>query len=105
MTHFGLGSSGEDPRGSLLGRVGLPTWEPALPAWEAALFPWEAWGALSLAECLEPCLPDLVCLPAWPEGGLLPAWEWFSLVGGLVVTLLPACKEVLSPGGKELPDL
>ena len=80
--------------------MGLPTQEPALLAWEAALFPQEAWGALNLAEHLEPCLPDLVCLPAWPEGGLLPAWEWFSLVGGLVVTSLPAWEEVLSPRGR-----
>ena len=61
MTHFGLGSSGEDPWGDLLGVEVLPSRERALPAWEAALFPWEA---LCLVECLEPCLPALTCLPA-----------------------------------------
>ena len=68
MTHFGLGSSGEDPWGSLIGGlgVGLPSQEPALSAWEAVLFPWEAWRALCLAEHLGFCLPDLVVtgLPA-----------------------------------------
>ena len=41
MTHFGLGSSGEDPWGSLFGGlgVGLLSWEPVLSAWEAVLFP------------------------------------------------------------------
>ena len=39
MTHVGLGSSKEDPLGSLLGGKGV-----ALPAWEVVLFPWEAWG-------------------------------------------------------------
>ena len=44
MTHLGLGSSLEDPWGSLLGAVGveLPSQELALSAWEAALFSWEA---------------------------------------------------------------
>ena len=61
MTHFGLGSSEEDPWGSLLGGlgVGLPSWAPALSAWEAVLFPWEAWRALCLVEHLAVCLPDL----------------------------------------------
>ena len=61
MTHLGLGSSLEDPWGSLLGMVGvgLPSPGLALSAWEAVLFPWEAWGALCLVECLKPCLPDL----------------------------------------------
>ena len=61
LTHFGLGSSGEDTWESLLGGlgVGLPSWEPALSAWEAVLFPWEAWRALCLAEHLGFCLPDL----------------------------------------------
>ena len=60
MTHFGLGSSGEDPWGSLLGGlgVGLPSQEPALSAWEAVLFPWEAQRAHCLAECMGLCLPD-----------------------------------------------
>ena len=45
MTHFGLGSSEEDPWGSLLGVGGwVPSQELALLAWEVALFPWEAWG-------------------------------------------------------------
>ena len=45
MTHFGLGSSGEDPWRSLFGGLGvrLLSWEPVLSAWEAVLFPWEAW--------------------------------------------------------------
>ena len=62
MTHFGLGSSEEDPWGSLLGEldVGLPSQESVLSAWEAELFPWEAWGALCLTEFLGACLPDLV---------------------------------------------
>ena len=68
MTHLGLGSSLEDPWGSLLGMVveGLPSWELVLSAWEAALFSWEAWGALCLVECLKPCLPDLAWLLVWP---------------------------------------
>ena len=46
MTHFGLGLSGEDPWGSLLGgKGGLPSQELALSAWEVVLFPWEAWRA------------------------------------------------------------
>ena len=66
MTHLGLGSSLEDPWGSLLGMVGsgLPSQELALSAWEAVLFSWEAWGALCLVECLQPCLPDLASMPA-----------------------------------------
>ena len=62
MTHFGVGSSGEDPWGSLFGGldVELLSWEPVLSAWEAVLFPWEASRAPCLAECLEFCLPDLV---------------------------------------------
>ena len=45
MTHFGLGSSKEDPWGSLLGVVGLvPSQELVLLAQIVALFPWEAWG-------------------------------------------------------------
>ena len=62
MTLFGLGSSGEDPWGSLLGGLGVGwlSQEPALSAWEAVLFPWEAWRALCLAEHLGFCLPDLV---------------------------------------------
>ena len=72
MTLSGLGSSGEDPWGSLLGGlgVGLHSQEPALSAWEAVMFPWEAWRALCLAECLGICLLDLLTwLPAWLEGG------------------------------------
>ena len=61
MTHFGLGSSGEVPWGSLLGGlgVGLPAQEPALSSWEAVLFPWEALRALCLVEHLAFCLHDL----------------------------------------------
>ena len=102
MTHFGLGSSGEDPWGSLFGGlgVGLLSWEPALSTWEAVLFPWEACRALCLAEHLGFCLPDLVTwLPAWPEGRMLPAWECLSPPGVYVVALLPTWDEVLS-GGK-----
>ena len=45
MTHFELGSSEEDPWGSLLGVGGwVPSWELVLPAWGVVLFPWEAWG-------------------------------------------------------------
>ena len=45
MTHFGLGSSKEDPLGSLLGVGGwVPSWELVLLAWEVVLFPWEAMG-------------------------------------------------------------
>ena len=42
MTHLGLGSSGEDPWGSLLGGWGveLLLQVPALSSWEAVLFPW-----------------------------------------------------------------
>ena len=62
MTHLGLGSSLEDPLGSLLGMVGvgLPSQELAMSVWEAVLFSWEAWAALCLVECLKP-------LPAWPS--------------------------------------
>ena len=62
MAHLGLGSSGEDPSGSLLGGLGvrLLSQEPVLSAWEAVLFPWEAWRALCLVEHLEFFLPDLV---------------------------------------------
>ena len=71
MTQLGLGSSLEDPWGSLLGMVGVgvPSQELVLSAWEAVLFSWEAWDALCLVECLKPCLPDLNWLPTWP------AWE------------------------------
>ena len=45
MIHFGLGSSKEDPWGSLLGVRGrVPSREPVLFAGEVALFPWESWG-------------------------------------------------------------
>ena len=69
MTHLGLGSSLEDPWGSLLVGVWVPSQELVLSAWEAVLFSWEAWDALCLVECLKPCLPDLTWLPTWP------AWE------------------------------
>ena len=102
MTHFGLGSSREDPWGSLLGLlgVGLPSQKPVLSAWEAVLFPWEAWRVLCLVEHLGLCLPDLVVtwLPAWLEGRLLPAWEGLSPAGVFVLALLPAWEEALSPG-------
>ena len=84
MSHWGLGSSREDPWGSLLGRLGvrLTSWVPVLSAWEAVLFPWEAWRPLCLAECLG-------FWPAWPSnlvacltyGRLLPTWEEFSPAG------------------------
>ena len=79
MMHLGLGSSLEDPWGSLLGMVGV-----GLSSQEIALFSWEAWTALCLAECLKPCLPDLPWLldwPAWelplpfPREGWVVAWE------------------------------
>ena len=102
MTHFGLGSSKEDPWWSLLGgrcRVAfqgisvvclggstvplgglgdpMPDWAPgSLPAWHLVV----SW------------------LPAWLEGRLLPAWEGLSLPGVLVVTSLPAWDEALSLG-------
>ena len=102
MTHFGLGSSKEDPLESLLGGLGveLPSWEPALSAWEAVSFPWEAWRVLCLAGHLRFCLPDLAItlLPAWLEGRLLPAWKGLSPAGICVVASLPALEEVLSPG-------
>ena len=71
MTHLGLGSSLEDPWGSLMGMVGveLSSQELVLSAWETALSSWEAWGALCLVECLKHCLLVLAWLPAWP------AWE------------------------------
>ena len=99
MTHFGLGSSKEDPGGKPVKGVGvgLPSQEPVLPVWEAVLFPWEA---LCLTEHQDACLTDLdiPLLPAWLEGQLLPAWEGFSLAGVLVMTLLPAWEEGLSLG-------
>ena len=131
MTHLGLGSSGEDPWGSLLGGwgVGLLSWVPALSAWEAVLFPWEAWRDLCLAEHLGCCLPDLVpWLPDWPAweefspagGRWVPAWEAEeaarlppSLGEGWVTSLpvaweaweawLPATKLLPSPGGRWEP--
>ena len=69
MTHLGLGSSLEDPWGSLLVWVWVPSWELVLSAWEAVLSSWEAWDALCLVDHLKPCLPDLTWLPTWP------AWE------------------------------
>ena len=82
MTHLELGSSGEEPWGSLLGvwGVGLLSQVPALSAWEAVLLPWEAWRALCLAEHL----PDLVpWLPDWPAWGEFPLargrWRYFRL--------------------------
>ena len=54
MTHLGLGSSLEDPCGTLLGAV-----VEMLSSQEIALFSWEAWGALCLVECLWPCLTYL----------------------------------------------
>ena len=78
MTHFGLGSSREDPWGPTVGLgVRMPSQVPALSAWEAVLFPWEAWRALCLAEYLGCCLPDLV--PWLPD---CPAWGELSPVGG-----------------------
>ena len=85
MTHFGLGSSGEDPWGSLLGgRSGV-----AFLGTSAVCL-----GALCLAECL--CLPNLLALL---EGGLLSAWGRISPAGGVVVASLPAWEEVLTLGG------
>ena len=62
MTHFGLGSSGEDPWGSLLGGlgVGLPSWEPAAVCLGGSAVPLGSLEGLCLAECLGFCLPDLV---------------------------------------------
>ena len=109
VTHFGLGSSKEDPWGSLLGGLGveLPSQEPVLSAWEAVLFPLEAWRTLCLDECLGFCLPDLAItwLPAWVEGRLLPAWEGLSPAGVFVVASLLAWEELLSPEWGELPEL
>ena len=46
------------PLGSLLGgRGAFPG--ASTTCLRIALFPWEAWGALSLAECLTACLPEL----------------------------------------------
>ena len=63
MTHLGLGSSGEDPWGSLLWvwGVGLLSWVPALSAWGGS--------AVTLGS-LEGPLPSW--MPAWP--GTLIAW-------------------------------
>ena len=109
MTHLGLGSSGENPWGSLLGRLGvtLTSQVPVLPAWEAVLLSWEAWRALCLAECLGFCLPDLVpWLPAWLVGGLLPAWEEFSPAEGRWVPTWEAgeaTKLLPFPEGRRVP--
>ena len=75
MTHLGLGSSLEDPWGSLLGVVVV-----RLSSWEIALFSWEA---LHLVDCLKPCLTDLAWLLDWPAWGeLLPSlWEVSSGLG------------------------
>ena len=48
MTHLGLGSSLEDPWGSLLGVVVV-----RLSSQEITLFSWEAWGTLCLVDCLK----------------------------------------------------
>ena len=64
MTHLGLGSSLEDPWGSLLGVVVV-----RLSSREIELFSWEAWGALCLIDHLKPCLTDLAWLLGWPAWG------------------------------------
>ena len=105
MTHLGLGSSGEDPWGSLLGLWGvrLLSQVPTLSAWEAVLFPWEAWRALNLAEHLPDLVPWLPDWPAWEElsparGRWTPAWEAGEAAGlppSLGDRMLLAC---LPPG-------
>ena len=93
MTHFGLGSSGEDPGEAYWGvRCMIAFLGPVLSAWVAVLFPWEALRDLCLVECLVPWLTTWLVarlLPAWQE--LSPAWVW-------VVALLPAWEEALAPG-------
>ena len=86
MTHLGLGSSKEEPWGSLLGGRGLG----AFPGTSATCLgsstvPLGSLGGLHLVECLPACLPACLsyCLPAWVEE-LLPAWEGPSLVGMLL---------------------
>ena len=73
VTHFGLGSSKEDPWGSVLGSrrwVVFPG-TSAVCLWGSAV-PLGSLGALCLAECLVDCLPDQVTswLPARLEGGV-----------------------------------
>ena len=111
MTHLGLGSSLEDPWGSLLG-VGLPSQELVLSAWEAAPFSWEAWGALCLVEHIKPYQPDLAWLLVWPAwvvdwGEMLPSprgrWAdaWKELPASREGRWAEAWEELLpSPGGR-----
>ena len=80
MTHLGLGSSLEDPWGSLLGMVGVgvPSWELVLSAWEAVLFSWGSMG------CPMPKgMPE--ALPAWPS--LIACLTCLGVsLGGITVT-------------------
>ena len=105
MTHFGLGSSEEDPRGSLLwGRRWVAFLGTRAVCLGGSTVLWEACRDLHLAECLAAFLPAWItaCLPAWVEGGLLPAWEEPSLAGVLGMTAVSAWEEALSPGRWEI---
>ena len=108
ITHFVLGSSGEDPWGSLLGGwgVGLLAWELVLLAWEAVLFTWEAWRALCLAEHLGFCLLDLVTwLPAWLVGRKVTCLGRTFPSRGVSSDLAACLGGSTIPGERELPEL
>ena len=97
MTHFGLGSSGEDPRGSLLGgRSGV-----AIPGTSTVCL---GGSAVPLGSVGGP-MPGWLPMPAWPA--CLTWGEVVACLGkgfpsrGYVVTLLPAWEEVLTLGRGE----
>ena len=80
MNHFGLGSSKEDPWGSLLGGRGLGTFPGTSDTClESSIIPLESLGVLNLVESLTACLPELrgCCLP----GKDLPLQEYYCLPG------------------------
>ena len=110
MTHFGLGSSEEDPWGSLLGVGGwLSSWGLVLPAWGYCCSLGKP-GALHLDECLTACLPELLpaclswggyCLPG-KDLPLQECWGWLHCLPGRKHCpqeggKLPACLSELLP--------
>ena len=100
MTHFGLGSSEEDPWGRLWKSRGLSAFlGTSATCLGSSIVPLGSLGGPALS-WVPTCLPELLpaCLPAWFEG-LLPGWKGPSPVGmSLGGTALPAWEVVLSLG-------